>query len=295
MRSRIAPLVVIAAIIASSPAGAEASAQPASHGSAPAVSPDGSKIAFLSDRDGETGVFVIGMDGTNELRLAKTEGEGQPAWSADGKALLFSVFGADDSRIYSVGLDGKAPRLLGSVPGRVLRVSPDGKTVLHWTGTWTAMKMFASSLDGSAARQLTEGNGVVWGARWSPDGKRIAFADRDASGNLHVFVVDADGSGRRQLTRLEAPDLREQMPAWSPDGSKVAVQAGAKGQPTHIWIVDVATGAGQKIAPHTEPYQDEVPAWFPDGKRIAFQSDRTGRMEIWVMNADGSGQRQVTK
>ena len=85
------------------------------------------------------------------------------------------------------------------------------------------------------------------------------------------------------------------MPAWSPDASKLAVQAGAKKEPAHIWVVDVATGSGRKLAAHAEPYQDEVPAWFSDGKRIAFQSDRTGRMEIWVMNADGSGQRQVTK
>ena len=295
MRRQLALGLVLGIAATSHRASAQTPAQPVIHGSAPAVSPDGSKIAFLSNRDGAPGVFVIGADGSNELRLTKTESEGQPAWSADGKAILFSVFGSDASRIYSVGLDGNAPRLLGSVPGRVLRVSQDGKTVLHWTGTWTAMKMFASSLDGLATRQLTEGNGVVWGARWSPDGTRIAFADRDASGNLHVFVIDADGSGRKQLTRLEAPDLREQMPAWSPDGSKLAVQAGAKGSPTHIWIVDVAPGAGRKIAPHTEPYQDEVPAWFPDGKRIAFQSDRTGRMEIWAMNADGTGQRQVTQ
>jgi TolB protein len=157
------------------------------------------------------------------------------------------------------------------------------------------MRMFVSRLDGSGARQLTDGNGVVWGARWSPDGKRIAFADKDAKGDLHVFVIEADGSDRRQATRLETPDLREQMPSWSPDGAKLAVQAGRAKEPAHIWIVDLSTGTGHKLGAHAETYDDEVPAWFPDGKRIAFQSDRTGRWEIWVMNADGSAQRQVTK
>ncbi len=157
------------------------------------------------------------------------------------------------------------------------------------------MKLFASNLDGSAARQLTDGSGVVWGARWSPDGKQIAFADKDAAGRLQIFVVNADGSGRRKVSRPEPADLREQMPAWSPDGSQFAVQAAVEKEPSHIWIVDVATGAGRRLAAHAEAYQDEVPAWFPDGKRIAFQSDRTGRMEIWVMNADGSQPRQVTK
>ena len=274
---------------------AQAPPQPVIHGGAPSVSPDGSKIAFLSDRDGATDVFVIAGDGTSEARVTNTvESEGQPGWSGDGKGLWFTVFTNDASRIYSVGLDGRNQRLLGTVPGRALRMSPDGKRILYWTGTWTAMKMFVSNLDGSGARQLTDGSGVVWGARWSPDGKQVAFADKDAKGDLHIFVISADGSSRRQVSRLEASDLNEQMPSWSADGSKLAVQAGARGQPAHIWIVEVSTGAGQKLAPH-EAYQDEVPAWFPDGRRIAFQSDRTGRMEIWVMNADGTGQRQVTK
>ena len=50
----------------------------------------------------------------------------------------------------------------------------------------------------------------------------------------------------------------------------------------------------RKLAAHAEGTADEVPAWFPDGRRIAFQSDRSGSMEIWVMNADGTGLRQVT-
>ncbi len=226
-------------------ASAQTAPQPVVHGGAPSVSPDGTKIAFLSERDGATDVYVIGADGTGETRLTHApEVEGQPGWSADGKEIWFSVFANDASRIYAIGLDGKNQKLLGTVPGRAMRVSPDGTRILYWTGSWTAMRMFVSSLDGSGARQLTDGSGVVWGARWSPDGKRIAFADKDAKGDLHVFVIEADGSGRRQATRLEASDLREQMPAWSPDGAKLAVQAARAKEPAHIWIVDLSTGAG---------------------------------------------------
>jgi len=296
MRSRMILMIASCVVVVSSRVWGQPPQQPVIHGSAPSVSPDGSKIAFLSDRDAGTDVYVIGADGNGETRLTKTpEVEGQPGWSADGKELWFSVFADDSSRIYSIGLDSKNQRLSGTVPGRAMRVSPDGKAILYWTGTWTAMKMFVSNLDGSRPRQLTDGSGVVWGARWSPDGKRIAFADKDAKGNLHIFVISADGSGREQVTHFEASDLQEQMPSWSADGSKLAVQAGARKEPAHVWIVDVASGAGRELAAHAEPYQDEVPAWFPDGKHIAFQSDRTGRMEIWVMDADGTGQRQVTK
>ena len=176
-----------------------------------------------------------------------------------------------------------------------MRLSPDGKRILYWTGTWTAMKLFSADLDGSNARQLTDGTGVVWGARWSPDGQQVAFADRDAQGILHVFVMKADGSDRRQVTRFADSDGQAQMPAWSPDGSKLAVQATAKDRPGHIWIVDVSTGEARRLAAHDQPYADEVPTWFPDGRRVAFQSNRTGRMEIWVMNTDGSGAFPVTK
>lgn len=265
------------------------------HGGAPAVSPDGSKIAFLSDRDGANDIYVIGADGTGEARLTNTpEDESQPAWSADGKELRFTVFANDASRIYSIDPTGKNRKLLGTVPGRAQRVSPDGKTVLYWTGTWTAMRLFASRLDGSDARQLTDGSGVVWGARWSPDGKRLAFGAKDEQGALHVFLTNADGSARRQVTRSTSGE-QFQMPAWSPDASQFAVQGGVRGQPAHIWIVDAATGAARKLSPHDQAYDDEVPAWFPDGKRIAYQSNRTGRMEVWVMNADGSDARQLTK
>jgi Tol biopolymer transport system component len=92
-----------------------------------------------------------------------------------------------------------------------------------------------------------------------------------------------------------------QWPAWSPDGKRLAIQAGnySRERPAentaHIWVIDLATGAKTKLAAHARPYLDETPSWLPDGKRIAFQSDRTGRMEVWIMNADGTGAVQVTR
>ena len=306
MRVRVSFLLAIGMGLSLHGNGGQVPQGPVVNGGAPAVSPDGSKIAFLSDRDGSTDVYVISADGGGEVRLTHTpEEENQPEWSADGKDIRFAVFASGTcsgnlepgcaSRIDSIEPDGTNQRLLGTVPGRAMRLSPDGKRVLYWTGDWAAQRLFVSALDGSNARQLTDGSGVVWGSRWSPDGKRIAFADKDRKGGLDVYVMNADGSDRRQLTHFPASDGRAQMPAWSPDGLRLAVQAGGKNQPGHIWIVDLATGAARKLAAHEKPYQDEVPAWFPDGKRIAFQSDRTGRMEVWVMNADGSGARQITK
>jgi TolB protein len=74
----------------------------------------------------------------------------------------------------------------------------------------------------------------------------------------------------------------------------IQVNSRSKKNSAHIWIVDVRTGSARKLAAHDAAYLDETPSWFPDGKRLAFQSNRTGRMEVWVMNTDGSNARQVT-
>ena len=289
-------LFAIATAVGVTSATPAATPPPPVHGAAPVVSPDGSRIAFLSQRGGSTDVYVVGADGTGETRLTNTPAEeGQLFFAADGKEVWFSVFAGGVATVLSVGAEGGEAIRRGGVPGRVLRISPDGRRVLYWTGGWTAMQMWASNLDGSQAVSLTDGKGVVWGARWSSDGKRIAFADRDATGNLRIDVVKADGTGRRHATRLGRPELQEQMPAFSPDGNKLAFQGGTAEGPTRLWIVDLATGAGAPIETGPAAGNDEVPAWFPDGKRLAYQSDRSGRMEIWVVNADGSGSRQVTR
>ncbi len=155
--------------------------------------------------------------------------------------------------------------------------------------------------DGSNARALTDSLGASYNLSWSSDDRRIAYTHVDTLRDMQVWVVNADGSGAHPVTRFPASDGRPQWPAWSPDDQNIAVQARVydRQNPTnstgHIWLIDLSTGAATKLAAHDEPYVDETPSWFPDGKHLAFQSNRTGRMEIWVMGADGTGARRVTK
>lgn len=271
---------------------------PVQNGSLPVVSADGSRIAFISNRGGTDDLFIISTNGRNERQLTNTrESEGNLAWTASGKQILFSVFQDDTGHLYGIDSDGKNQRELAGVPGRAPTLSPDGQRLLYMAGTWTATRLMVSALDGTNAKQITDGSSIAWNNHWSPDGKLIAFTGRnDPKGELAVFVMNADGSSRRQVTHVPAEEGGAQWPVWSPNGRQMAIQVNNRRQKNsaHIWIVNVATGEAHKLAAHTQAYLDETPSWFPNGKRIAFQSNRTGKMEVWVMNADGSSTRQVT-
>jgi TolB protein len=271
---------------------------PLRNASLPVVSLDGSRIAFTSDRGGAVDLFVISRDGSHERQLTQTtEAEGNLAWTANSKQILFSVFKDDRSRLYAIDLDGRNQSEIVNVQGRAPTLSPDGRRLLYMSGTWTATRLMVSAVDGSNAKQITDGSSIAWNTHWSPDGKRIAFTGRDnPQSELAVLVMNADGSLPRKVTNISREEGGAQWPVWSPDGRRLAIQVNNRVQrnSAHIWIVDVTTAQAQKLAAHAEAYLDEAPSWFPDGKQIAFQSNRTGRMEVWVMKTDGSGARQIT-
>jgi len=277
MRSSALALIVVA-IALTAPA----------ENSSPSVSPDGKRIAFISDRDGTSDIYVMAADSSHVVRVTNTaEKEWPVQWSSDG-SVLFGVADKDSSRLFEAK---KTVTQIGTVPGRAVRFSDDGRRVLYALGTWTEVQLMESDLDGSHARQLTDGKSVVWSPRWSPNGRRIAFTGRDANQHLHIYLMNADGTDLHQLTHLEA-EGNAQSPAWSRDGRRIAIQV-SKNKSAHIWIVDAQSGSGRKLASHDEVFLDETPSWFPNGKRLAFQSTRSGAMEIWTMNADGTKVRQV--
>src|SRR5215813_1940455 len=269
--------------------------RPITNGGLPAVSPDGKRIAFVSDRTGTDDVYVISIDGRDEKQLTRTpDAEGNVAWTRDGK-ILFSSFKEGFSHVCVIDADGENERELVKVPGRGVTLSRDGQRLLYMGGTWTASRLTVSAPDGSNPKEITDGSSIAWNSQWSPNGKMIAFTGRDdPKSELAVFVMNADGSGLRHLTHVPAEEGGAQVPRWSPNGQQLAFQVNSRMQKgsAHIWIIDLATGTAHKLANHTENYLDETPSWLPDGKQIAFQSNRSGRMEVWMMNADGSGARQ---
>jgi Tol biopolymer transport system component len=125
---------------------------------------------------------------------------------------------------------------------------------------------------------------------------KIAFVS-NAAGQLDVYVVNGDGSGRTNLT-LGSPGI-DQDPAWSPDGSRIAF-ASNRGGNSDVYVMDAT---GSNIVKLTDsPFEDSDPAWSPDGTRIAFVSTRSQNAgdigesseEIWVMNADGTDPVRLT-
>jgi len=273
--------------------------RPVRNGSLPAVSPDGSRIAFFSNRVGTNDLFVIRPDGSAELQLTNTpENESFAGWSPDSKRILFSIQKADTSTLYSIDVDGKNQHPIATISGRNPVVSPDGRQLLYANGSWTEMRLLLSGLDGANPQQVNDGKSIAWNIHWSSDGKRFAFTGRsDPKSDIAVFVANADGSDVRQISHVPLQEGAGQWPVWTADGRQLAIQVNSRTQKNsaHIWIVDVASGEGRKLAAHNQEYLDETPSWFPDGKRIAFQSDRTGRMEVWIMNVDGTNPRQVTR
>jgi TolB protein len=133
---------------------------------------------------------------------------------------------------------------------------------------------------------------------WSPDGRTIVFVSwRD--GNGEVYAMDADSSAPRNLTQHSAKDVR---PAWSPDGRRIAFVSSRDRQP-EIYVMN-ADGSGKRNLTRDRA-SDDFPTWSPDGRRIAFLRGRLHRptlppdrfysYDLYVVNANGSGLRKLTR
>ncbi|MEJ2710261.1 MAG: DPP IV N-terminal domain-containing protein [Anaerolineales bacterium] len=223
----------------------------------PSISPDGTRIAFLTARhdpnpqfpDLKYEIYVMDMDGGNPRRLTNTEAaEDHPAWSPDGSKIIFDA-DYDGDGYYEI-----------------YTMTPDGKHVTRLTSN-AANDQFAD---------------------WSPDGSRIAFSS-DRSGNWDIYVMNSDGSNQHPLTNNSDWEL---FPAWSPDGSQIAFNGlRPNSGNTDVYIMN-ADGSNVRQLTDT-PRFDENPVWSPDGNQIAYQTQRDGNFEIYVMNADGSEQHPL--
>jgi dipeptidyl aminopeptidase/acylaminoacyl peptidase len=137
---------------------------------------------------------------------------------------------------------------------------------------------------------------TVRSTRWdftpdlSPDGKRLAFAS-DRSGNMEIWISDADGSNPRQIT--SAPGFYSRVPKWSPNGKQIAFDSRGQGQHGDILIADVESGKVTHLT--TSPVNEVRPFWSSDGRWLYFRSDEGGLETLWKIAPAGGKPVQVLR
>ena len=278
----------------------------------PAWSPDGRKLAFVSRRDGNSEIYVINADGSEQENLTQHPArDSHPSWSPDGRRIVFVSRRDGNSEIYVMNADGSELRNVTRAPSNDLAPawSPDGraiafvrqifqKCVPNSNGTPCnpyEPYLYVVNGDGSGLRRLTTQPGYVFKHSWSADGKTIGYGR---------YLVQADGSGQTELP-LNVPSNG----AWSPDGKRIAfalidTSPGNRTDEDHgLWVVNADGSNRRQVVRHAV---GSNPVWSPDGRRIAFRRlnwppvPSAGNSDlyvadIYVVNADGSGLRRLTR
>lgn len=247
-------------------------------------------IAFVSDRDGNSEIYVMNADGTDLTRLTDTPGaEREPVWSPDGQRIAF-IYGD----IYVMNADGTdRTQITNTSLGKEdIAWSPDGqrivfRVVFSKTSNARGWVIYVVNADGTGITQLTvtytQGPPELRSQiGWSPDSRHIVFS---SGGKIYSMRAD---EGRRAPRLLLASGVQ---PAWSPDGQSIVFVSSRSGN-REIYVMN-ADGSGETRLTYN-PSHDEEPAWSPDGQRIAFRSFREDSYAIYAMNVDGTDQTRLT-
>ena len=227
----------------------------------PKWSPDGSKIAFHSDRDGHFQIYIMDQDGSNQTRITRNNfNDMYPSWSPDGNKITFAsdrdgplqiyimdVSGTNQQRITNHDADDAAPAW-----------SPDGKKIAFLSTRDGNAEIYVMDADGLNQTNLTSNAFADAYPAWSPDGQKIAYQS-EVDNHFEIFVMNADGSGRTCLTM---GSVDNKYPAWSPDGSKIAFYSkrDCNNDNGEIYIMD-ADGSNQKRVTWTDCTDTALPSW----------------------------------
>jgi CSLREA domain-containing protein len=273
--------------------------------------PRAESIAFESNRNGSSEIFLMNPDGSNPVQLTHDpQGvtDTLPSISPDGKTIAYQSNAGGSNQIWEINSDGSNPRQLTSSDAnqgtnQQPTFSPDGTRIAFDSNRNGNFQLFVMNADGTGQTQVTHTNGSVGGSGWSPDGSQIAFND-DATEENEIYTVNV-GTGAVTAPLTSAGQNRN--PHWSPDGSEILFVSSrcdpftqASPEPPicqggeSVFLMN-ADGTNQQNLTQA-PIFDADPAWSPDGSHIAFVRDLGGQnFNVFKANPDGTNQVQLTQ
>jgi Tol biopolymer transport system component/DNA-binding winged helix-turn-helix (wHTH) protein len=267
----------------------------------PAVSPDGSRVAFVRGINGATSdLFTIPIGGGTPVRVTWDNQDLVGVdWSADGSSLIYATDRAGGYTIWQAGLDGTPPRLVVGGAAKLKHPSvarTSGRiTYESWAyeiNLWETPVVDRLDLEGDLTPTLKAA--VQTSDQWnhspdlSPDAKRLAFVST-RSGGAELWIADRDGANARQMTTFGRAYIRP--PRWSPDGAKILISASVNGQ-LDLYSIDVATAQAARL---TNDQEDEIaPAWTHDGRAVLFGARRSGTWQVMRQSISDGSRTQLT-
>jgi Tol biopolymer transport system component len=218
------------------------------------------QIAFASTRDGNSEIYVMDKDGSNQKRLTSNPAfDGFPAWSPDHTKIAFVSTRDGIPQIYAMNADGSNQTKLSSnlAYDGAPAWSPDGGKIAFHSARGGNFDIYVMNADGTNPTRLTNDPAIDVMPEWSPDGAKIAFAtNRAGLLNLEIYVMNADGSNPIRLTNHPAIDFD---PTWSPDGRQIAFTSTRDGS-LQIYVMN-ADGSSPTRLTNVPAIQFSQPNW----------------------------------
>ena len=201
----------------------------------PALSPDGARVVFVSDKSGRQEIWIGDIDGQNARQVTNVERAGSPSFTPDGKSIVFLSLGQTQFA-WRVGVDGGTPEQLTRTPTSRVSMSPDGRSLLcRLRSTEPKVPLWRTAivpLDGRAPRffgvPAYGGEPIL---QWHPGGKAFSYLDTK-NGIANVWLQDVDGGPPRQVTYFESGEIFSFD--WSRDGRKLVL---SRGEPTSDAVI----------------------------------------------------------
>jgi TolB protein len=220
----------------------------------PAWSPDGREIAFTSNRDGRTHIFVMNAEGSDTRRVTNTvHSDEHPTWSSDGRWIVFAREGA----LYRVRASGGVATRVGSGLGASgdPAYSPDGRLIAYdyRRPGYSIKEIYLMNADGSGIHRITDLGDVSTSPAWSPDGKTLAFQTGVGGGTNEIYSVPAAGGKPKRVTTSTTDAIQ---PDWTPDGAGITFSRDGA-------IVTLTLADGKETKLTSGENNDSAPAWRP--------------------------------